>query len=430
MHPDDARFQQILWRNELTGELELYELQTVTFGTAAAPFMAIQGVLIIADTIEKDDPDLAETIRKSFYVDDCLKSADTVQEALSLKTRLTKTFAEYGLNLRKWNSNASELLTEEMVDVKTHPEGHCTALGMQWNTKFDELSYKLTLKKDVPTITKRTVLSDIASLFDPLGLLAPIIIRAKVFMQTLWLGTFGWDDELPTDLIQEWRTIKAMLMISINIKIPRWVGYKSNNKHVSMHGFCDAATKMYAAAIYLRTELQNGSIEIHLLTAKTKSAPLKQISIPRLELCAAVLLANLISKVKNALKLSCPIHAWSDSAITLAWIATPSHKLKSFVANRVSMIQEVLNSEHWRYVKSTENPADYATRCEYAGEIVSLTHWWNGPAFLQAAPEQWPKTPPNMLKTVPDLKPTEKTVMHVDAEPPKPQFICSHDIRH
>ncbi|RYE12372.1 MAG: hypothetical protein EOP45_22955, partial [Sphingobacteriaceae bacterium] len=304
-----------------------------------------------------------------------------------------------------------------MVDVKTHPEGHCTALGMQWNTTSDELSYKLTLKKDVPQITKRTILSDIASLFDPLGLLAPIIMRAKIFMQSLWLGTFGWDDEIPSELSQEWRAIKSMLMIGTNIKIPRWVGFKKLNKQVSMHGFSDASIKIYAAAIYLRTEYEDGTVEIHLLTSKTKSAPLKQISIPRLELCAAVLLAQLLKKVKIALNLpECSIHAWTDSAVALAWIATPSHKLKPFVANRVSMIQELIAAENWRYVKSADNPADCATRCEYAGELVSLTRWWNGPTFLQQSSEQWPKTPPNMLKKLPELKTKTEAIMHIETE--------------
>lgn len=147
VHPDDAKFQQILWRNATTNELELYELRTVTFGTTTAPFMAIQGIHIIADEIESTNPELSETIRKAFYVDDCLKSVDTIQEAVELKSNLSKTFGSYGLNLRKWNSNVEILSTQEVVDLKTHPDGHCTALGMQWNTKSDELSFKVSLKK-------------------------------------------------------------------------------------------------------------------------------------------------------------------------------------------------------------------------------------------------------------------------------------------
>lgn len=425
VHPDDAQFQQILWRDNPDDEFELYELRTVTFGTASAPYMAIQGLLLIANAIEKEKPKLAETIRKAFYVDDCLKSVDSIDEALQTKKELTEVFSEYGLNLCKWNSNAHELLSESTVDVKTHPMGCCTALGMQWNTADDELSFKVTLKKDVPKPTKRTTLSEIASLFDPMGLLAPTITRAKIFMQRLWLGTFGWDDELPLDLQQEWRTIKSMLLICANIKIPRWIGFKKQHNHLSIHGFCDASTKAYAAAIYVRTELENGTVDVHLLTAKTKVAPLKQVSIPRLELCAAELLSELMQKVKAAWNLPpCSIYAWTDSSVTLAWISTQPYKLKTFVGARVTKIQNKIEAEHWRYIKSAQNPADCATRCDYAGEIVSLTRWWNGPQFLLENPEKWPTTPPNMLpKKIPELK--TRIMYNTEKEPEKENSLLN-----
>lgn len=234
-------------------------------------------------------------------------------------------------------------------------------------------------------------------------------------MQSLWLGTFGWDEELPPNLKQEWKTIKLMLTRCSTVKIPRWVGFKKQNKHLSIHGFCDASIKAYAAVIYLRTCYEDDIVETHLLTSKTKIAPLKQICIPRLELCAAELLAKLIDKVKLALNLSkCEIYAWSDSSVTLAWISTPSYQLKSFVGTRVTKIQHTVEAEKWRYIKSAENPADCATRCNYASEIVSLTRWWNGPKFLLDPPELWPKTPPNMIKNVPELR--SPKVMHQKEE--------------
>lgn len=288
----DTPFQQILWRNNSSEPLKLYELKTVTFGTAGAPFLAIRGLHYIADYVSQENPDLTEIIKKCFYVDDFLKAVDTIEEAIYLKEKITSLFSSFGLNLRKWNSNAPEILTEEAVGVKILPQETTTALGMQWITSTDSLSFKITVQDNNKNCTKRNVLAQIASLYDPLGLLAPIIMRAKVFMQQLWLGKFGWDEELPMNLSQEWDTIKISLQKSASIKIPRWAGYENKNHHASLHGFCDASETAYAATLYLRTVTSEGKIHVNLLTAKTKVAPLKRIAIPRLELCAAQLLTD------------------------------------------------------------------------------------------------------------------------------------------
>lgn len=132
-------------------------------------------------------------------MDDYLESFDTVEEALLHQAQLVNTVSSYGLNLRKWNSNAECFKHDEMIQIKTHPNELCTALGMQWDTANDQISYKIGLKKENTKITKRNVLSEIASLFDPLGLLAPVVMQAKIFMQQLWLMKIGWDEELPPE---------------------------------------------------------------------------------------------------------------------------------------------------------------------------------------------------------------------------------------
>lgn len=416
VHSEDTKFQQILWRNDPSEPLKLYELQTVTFGTSPAPYLAIRGLHFIAESIEEEQPKIAKVIKKNFYVDDCQPSVDTIEEAIELKTQLSDVFSSFGMNLRKWNSNAIELLTEEVVNVKTHPHNMCTALGLQWNASTDDLSFKITLKKEAIKITKRVALSEIASLFDPLGLLAPMIMRAKVFLQKLWLGTFGWDDELPEPLKQEWNIIRAGLLRCSTMKVPRWIGYNSRAIHISLHGFSDASLSAYAAVLYLRTLLENGTIEVHLVTAKTKIAPLKSFTIHHLELCAAVLLAKLIDKFTSAIDIAnMKVCAWTDSAPTLAWISTPPYKLKTFVSHRVAEIQAKVKPERWRYVKSTLNPADYATREQFSTEIVSLTQWWNGPSFLLEPPEKWPTTPAHMIsnKKVPEMR---KIFLHQQEE--------------
>lgn len=146
IHPEDAKFQQILWRNSPNEPLELYELQTVTFGTAAAPYLAIRALHRIAEENESKHPLLAKTIKECFYVDDYLDAFDSVVEALQMTELVSKTFESCGLNLRKWNSNASEMTTEQTIHVKTASDNSCSALGIQWNTITDQLSFKITLK--------------------------------------------------------------------------------------------------------------------------------------------------------------------------------------------------------------------------------------------------------------------------------------------
>lgn len=404
IHKDETKFLQILWRDNPNDPLELIELLTVTFGTAGAPYMAIKALHIIADTVATKQPKVAKSIKKSFYVDDFAESRDNTQQAKHQKQQITDVLSDYGLNLRQWNSNVSELGEAQTIDIKNHTATTCSTLGMQWDTGNDQIGYKVSFKAK-PKVTKRTILSDIASLFDPLGLLAPIIMQAKVFMQQLWLAKATWDDELSIDLKEEWQKIKDNLIRCSKIRIPRWIGHKEKNQHVSLHGFCDASEQMYAAACYLRTAHENGTIEIHLITAKTRVAPLKSVTIPRLELCAAVLLANLLYATHKELDIpGMDTCAWTDSSIVLAWISTPPYKLKTFVSSRVRQIQEKIPAEKWRHVKTNENPADYATRTGI--DLLVLNRWWNGPSFLLDPPEKWPRIPEHMIssKHTPEMK--------------------------
>lgn len=401
VHQEDAKFQQILWRNKPEDNIEIYELKTVTFGTAAAPYLAIRCLHYIADQIENENPDLSHIIKKCFYVDDALPSFDTIESAKKCKEALTDIFDAYGLPLRKWNSNAKEIITmennDQMIELKINPENKCSTLGMYWNTESDMLSYKVTDREN-SIFTKRKILSEIASLYDPLGLLAPIVIRAKIFMQQLWLGTFKWDDNLPPHLIQEWSQLKLDLLKCKDIQRPRWIGYVKQHTHVSIHGFSDASERAYAAVIYLRTiDITNG-IQIQLITSKTKVSPLKKISIPRLELCAAVLTTNLLDKVMQTLEFSnYEVYAWTDSSPALAWISTQPYKLHTFEANRVAKIQEKIAADKWRYVPTKQNPADHASRGLNTDKFINCSQWWIGPEFLQLEPKKWPQTPPEMI---------------------------------
>lgn len=181
------------------------------------------------------------------------------------------------------------------------------------------------------------ILSGIARLFDPLGWLAPSVVLAKVFIQKLWLAGVSWDEELSPELVNEWRTYRELLLLT-DVRVPRWLGTKSND-YLELRRISDATETAYYAVIYLRSIDAEGQIRVSLLTAKTRVAPMKQISIPKLELCEAVLLSQLLTETAEALNIPTDkITAWTDSTTVLAWINSHHSKCKTFVANRTSEI--------------------------------------------------------------------------------------------
>jgi len=163
----------------------------------------------------------------------------------------------------------------------------------------------------------------------------------------------------------------------INIQMSRWTGILIRSE---LHAFADASGKAYAAAVYLRGLSPSGEWTSSLLVAKTKVAPLKLASIPRLELCGAFLAARLLRKVADGLRFSEDVlYAWSDASVVLSWIKTHPSKWEPFVANQVTAMQDLVPARKWRYVAMTDNPADLATRGISVKELANNTPWWRGP---------------------------------------------------
>ncbi|XP_025263171.1 uncharacterized protein LOC112637511 [Camponotus floridanus] len=157
-----------------------------------------------------------------------------------------------------------------------------------------------------------------------------------------------------------------------------------------MHAFCDASERAYAAAVYLRGIKDSGEFGSSLLIAKTKVAPLRPVSIPRLELCGALLAARLLRRIATELQIaSAHLYAWTDARVVLAWIRAHPSRWTAFVANRVAAIQEWLPPVHWRYVSTQENPADLATRGIAPSDLESSQLWWTGPQWLKSPSESW-----------------------------------------
>lgn len=203
----------------------------------------------------------------------------------------------------------------------------------------------------------------------------------------------GWDEDLPEEVIDRWGTFQRQLPALEELRVKRWYGADSNSRStMQLHGFSDASTVAYAACVYMRVKHADNTVTVTLLAAKTKVAPIKQQTVPRLELNGAVLLSRLMGECRLALRLDdIEEYAWTDSTVVLCWIRRHANVWQTFVANRVSEIQRGMAKTRWQHVPGVDNPADAASRGILPAELRQHPLWWSGPTWLQQGPEDWPQ---------------------------------------
>ncbi|GFT02235.1 uncharacterized protein TNCV_84881 [Trichonephila clavipes] len=246
----------------------------------------------------------------------------------------------------------------------------------------------------------------------------------KILLQELWKLNLEWDEPIPEDLNKQWTTFRKELHLIEKMKIPRCVLLPSYIQ-LEIHAFCDSSVRAYCTAIYLKC-IASESISVSLLTSKTRVAPLKTQSLPRLELCAALLLSNVLQVVLREFPLS--IHrtiAWTDSTITLAWLKTEPYRWQPFVANRVSKIQTTIPSVEWCHVSGIENPADLGTRGLLPSQLVAHDQWIHGPLWLNQPMNETSSYKIPETFSFPDnaLKEKRSVVTCVAKIVPLPEFI-------
>nr|CAI5860002.1 unnamed protein product [Callosobruchus analis] len=349
------------------------------------------------------------------YVDDLITGTSSINDAIKLKSDLANVLEPYGFKLRKWSSNESDILNTDGRNVTSTQDTHyiCAdetrrTLGIVWQARQDVLFYAIDIEMPSQTYTtKRVVLSIISRVFDPLGLISPIIITFKILLQRLWQQNLGWDEPLPRALLDTWQDCVRHLGSINELKIPR-LTFIDKVVYAELHCFSDASQAAYGACVYVKSVNNAGQSVVNLICSKSRVAPLKVLSVPRLELCGAVLATKLCDKVKLALKSDISeCYYWTDSAIVLSWVVTCPSKLKVFTANRVAEIQRMTESHQWRYVPTHLNPADLVSRGVTPHELINESNlWWNGPTFLIENSCNWP-TLPILNQSVPELKQTQ-----------------------
>ncbi|XP_077282090.1 uncharacterized protein LOC143908342 [Temnothorax americanus] len=429
VHPDDWALQSILWFNS-EGQPAPHRLTTVTFGLTCAPFLALRTVLQLIEDEGARFPKAVPALKKGRYIDDTFGGADTISEAKEIVHQVTQLCMAGGFPLQKWKSNNQEILppvsdssnessSESSSPVEFEPS-LVKILGLIWNPETDTFLFSdKSSQRD--RVTKRTILSEIAQMYDPLGFISPVMIRSKIILQELWLLKSGWDDSVPSELHDRWISFRLQLTTLQKLSIPRWLGLGSSKRIVELHGFSDASSMAMAAAVFVRVSQGNDEYLVRLVSAKTRVAPLKLLSIPRLELSAALLLSKLMTHIQKVLDLSdVPVHLWTDSSVTLYWITTHPSRWKDFVRNRVTAIQEMLPQGSWHFIPGKQNPADCASRGLTPEQLINHNLWWNGPSWLSEPSSLWPKA---VSKLSPETDPEERPGMvSLTVSSPKPYW--------
>ena len=395
---EDQVFQQILWRNGSI--IIVFNLCTVTYGLGPSPYQALRTLRQLVEDEGAKFPRAAKILLDQTYVDDVFAGADTLEEALALKIEIVELLKAGGFPLSKWTANDPALLADVPENQQAitqllswHEEQTIPMLGVAWHPLLDVFCFQFNFPAKEDKLTKRKALSLIAQLYDPVGWITPVTISFKILMQSLWCDGIEWDDPLPSASRQRWHLLTDDLPHLQYFSVPRWIGTYSDIVFVEIHGFSDASERAFAAYLYLRTK--EGNVQCILLASKSKVAPLKQVSLPRLELCGAVMLARLTRRIRQTLCLeNVQCFCWTDSTITLAWIKEPPITWKTYVANRVSEIQTTLSDAVWLHVPGVENPADLPSGGILASDLAKSLTWIHGPTFLINSPTPW-----NRLRT-------------------------------
>ena len=378
-HRDYLRF---LWYDS-NDELVIYRFKRVPFGLTSSSFLlnATLRYHMQQRCLEGGNPDLLALLGKSHYVDDWIVGAKTPEDVIYIKNWLTEFLEAIGMTLHKFNSN-SEVVRESIgADC---PEMD-SVLGLLWNNTSDLVTVNVerAVKGRSEVATKKELYSAPPRVFDPLGFLQPFMFQAKLLFQEASKLKLKWKDKLPTNIREKFEHWINQLPILAQITVPRQVLLPRYDV-VELHGFGDASKLGYCAVVYMVSRNSTVSIS-RFIVSKTRVAPLKEMSIPRLELTAAFLLARvmaLVIKFHDSLSFAKLVY-YSDSTTALHWIHSDHRQWTTYVANRSRDINLLSSPDNWKFVKGEQNPADLGTRGIDADELVGNDFWMQGPTILR-----------------------------------------------
>ncbi|XP_053663516.1 uncharacterized protein LOC128712653 [Anopheles marshallii] len=405
MNHADQRSQMVFWDDgsKQNGEPSVYAVTVMTFGAACSPASAHFVKNLNAERFVDRFPRAVECIKYEHYVDDMLASVETVDEAVTLAEDVRLVHSKGGFEIRNWLSNSKDVVHKlrwgvnhnRCVDMSSN-QGTEKVLGMWWNTDDDMLTFRINPRMDEELLaggrlpTRREVLSTLMMIYDPLGLIGHFLMFLKILLQDLWRTGIHWDKKVEGEAAKKWLRWTGLLPELEKLMIRRCYRSITSSPCVQLHVFTDASQSGMAAVAYLRFE-ESGVVECALVGSKTRVAPLKLLSIPRLELQAAVIGARFADHIAKAHRLRIDKRVfWTDSRNVVSWIKSDHRRYSPFVAFRVSELSEITDANEWRWLSTKVNVADDGTKWQGDPDLTSSSRWFRGPEFLWEVEENWP----------------------------------------
>ena len=386
---------------KLESPLEEYQMLRHIFGATDSPSCCSYALKQVAKENAEDFSAMAvDTVKKDFYVDDLLTAVPTEETAILIVKEVSEMLQRGGFHIRNWVSNSRAVLNSIPEKERVTPSLDLDldrlpiqrTRGVQWNVENDLIQFTIT-EQNKP-FTKRGILSAMSSVYDPIGLVAPTVLVAKKIIQQLWKSQLGWDNPLPEEERRKWMEWKTELQVLTQIQVPRcYMQMHEEVADISLHFFADASEEGYGMCAYLRFVFVSGVVQCAFVLGRSRCAPLRSVTIPRLELQAETLAVKMYNVIKDEMTYRVEkVVFWTDSQTTLQYIHNETKRFQVYVANRVAEIREATSADQWKHCPGILNPADDASRGLRPQKLLDQGRWWKGPEFLWKPEEFWPNT--------------------------------------
>eukprot|EP00731_Ephydatia_muelleri_P013896 Em0007g1206a len=418
--PKDRDVLRFLWIDSIDKVLPrimTFRFKRVVFGVSASPFLLNATIQHHMKSYETEDAAFVRRFLRSIYVDDVVSGAKDLKEASAFYHKCKSRLLAGGFNLRKIISNSAQLQHRashkelevhqavKVEDVEEEDQSYAKntlgdkqatsshehkVLGVNWSFKKDEFVFDLRFISTMAAeleLTKAVVVSLTSRIYDPLGIVSPVTVQLKMMCQELCEAKVDWNETLCEEMMTKWKALMTNIAQMSPVTVPRFylAGLDNLCGTCTLQGFCDASLKAYAAVVYLRIQTVAGCV-VRLVASKSRVAPVRTQTIPRLELLSALLLAKLLSNVMAALaaelKLDVPV-CYTDSRVALYWIQGQHKEWKQYVQNRVDAIRKLVPVECWRHCSGHSNPADLPSRGSSLCDVQTRSLWLQGPDWLK-----------------------------------------------